>query len=145
MATSFDTIIDRALIVVDDYKLLKLINQSQENFNSWCDSFLVSAVPNFINCRQKLDYDLDKREFEADLTNMEISILADLWVIAWWEKETNVATRINTLLQTNNSFKTHSVSQSLKEKDSRIASLYTKLHQKMENDYELQHLENIEF
>lgn len=145
MATSFDTIIDRALIVVDDYKLLKLINQNQENFNLWCDGFLISAVSNFINCRQKLDYDLDKREFEADLTNMEISILADLWVIAWWEKETNVATRINTLLQTNNSFKTHSAAQSLKEKDSRIASLYTKLHQKMENDYELQHLENIEF
>lgn len=144
MATSFDTIIDRALIVVDDYKLLKLINQSRDDFNSWCDGFLVSAVPNFINCRQKLDYDLDKREFEADLTNMEISILADLWVLAWYERETNVATGINTLLQTNNSFKTHSASQNLKEKDSRISSLYTKLHQKMENDYELQYLDELD-
>lgn len=144
MATSFNTIIDRALIVVNDYKLLKLINQSRDDFNTWCDSFLVSAVPNFTNCRQKLDYDLDKREFEADLTNMEISILADLWVIVWWEKETNVASRINALLQTNNSVKTHSASQNLKEKDARISSLYTKLHQKMENDYELQYLDELD-
>lgn len=143
MATSFDTIIDRALIVVNDYKLLKLINQSQESFNTWCDGFIVAAVPNFTKCRQKLDYDLEKREFTADLTDMEISILADLWVLAWYERETNVATGINTLLQTNNSFKTHSASQNLKEKDARISSLYTKLHQKMENDYELQYLDEI--
>ena len=144
MATSFDIIIDRALIVVDDYKLLKLINQSRDDFNLWCDGFLVSAVSNFTNCRQKLDYDLENREFESDLTNMEISILADLWVLAWWEKETNVASRINALLQTNNSVKTHSASQNLKEKDSRISSLYTKLHQKMENDYELQYLDKLD-
>ena len=144
MATSFDTIIDRALIVVNDYKLLKLINKSREEFNTWCDGFLVTAASNFVNCRQKLDYDLDKREFEADLTNMEISILADLWVLAWYERETNVATGINTLLQTNNSFKTHSASQNLKEKDARISSLYTKLHQKMENDYDLQYLDEID-
>lgn len=143
MATSFDTIIDRALIVVNDYKLLKLINQSQESFNTWCDGFIVVAVPNFTKCRQKLDYDLEKREFTADLTDIEISILADLWVLAWYERETNVATGINTLLQTNNSFKTHSASQNLKEKDARISSLYTKLHQKMENDYELQYLDEI--
>ena len=144
MATSFDTIIDRALIVVNDYKLLKLINKSREDFNMWCDGFLVTAASNFVNCRQKLDYDLDKREFAADLTNMEISILADLWVLAWYERETNVATGINTLLQTNNSFKTHSTSQILKEKDARISSLYTKLHQKMENDYDLQYLNEID-
>lgn len=144
MATSFDIIIDRATTVVNDYKLQKLFNQSQENFDMWCDGFIVAAVPNFINCRQKLDYDLEKREFTADLTNMEISILADLWVLAWYDRETNDATGINTLLQTNNSFKTHSASQNLKEKDSRISSLYTKLHQKMENDYELQYLDEID-
>ena len=143
MATSFDTIIDRALVTVEDYKLLKLINTSQDNFNTWCDGFLISAIPNFLNCRQILDYDMDKREFTANLTNMEISILADLWVIAWWERETNDSTKINALLQTNNSFKTHSASQNLKEKDARISSLYTKVSQKMLNDYELQHLDEI--
>ena len=143
MATSFDTIIDRALVTVEDYKLLKLINTSQDNFNAWCDGFLISAIPNFLNCRQILDYDMDKREFTEDLTNMEISILADLWVIAWWERETNDSTKINALLQTNNSFKTHSASQNLKEKDARISSLYTKVSQKMMNDYELQYLDEI--
>jgi hypothetical protein len=144
MATSFDEIIDRALIVVNDYKLLKLINQSQEGFQTWCDGFVVAAIPNFLNCRQSLEYDLDARQFNADLTNMEISILSDLWVIAWYERETNDSTKLNALLQTNNSFKTHSASQNLKEKDARISSLYTKVSQKMMNDYELQHLDEID-
>lgn len=83
MPTSFDQVIDLALVTVDDYKLTKLYNQSQEGFQKWCDGFLLSAIPNFFQCRQSLDYDLTTRQFVSELTNTEISILADLWIIEW--------------------------------------------------------------
>ena len=83
MSTSFDQVIDLALVTVDDYKLVKLYNQSQEGFQKWCDGFLLSAIPNFFQCRQSLDYDLSTRQFVSELTNVEISILADLWIIEW--------------------------------------------------------------
>ena len=37
MPTSFDTIIDLALTLIDDYKLIKLYNQSQTKFLAYCD------------------------------------------------------------------------------------------------------------
>ena len=83
MPTSFDQVIDLALVTVDDYKLVKLYNQSQQGFQKWCDGFLLSAIPNFFQCRQSLDYDLTARQFVSELTNTEISILADLWIIEW--------------------------------------------------------------
>ena len=81
--TSFDQVIDLALVTVDDYKLVKLYNQSEQEFKKWCDGFLLSAVPNFFQCRQSLEYDATTRQFVSDLTNIEISILADFWIIEW--------------------------------------------------------------
>ena len=138
MATSFDEVIDLALVNVEDYKFLKAYKQGEEVFNKWCDGFLLSAIPNFTQCRQKLDYDIEKREFIADLTVTEISILADLWVIAWFKKETNDSTKINALLQPNSGgFKTHAASQNLKEKGAYLDALREKVSQKIV-DYQLQ-------
>ena len=52
MATSFDIVEDRALMLVDDYKLTKLYNKSEDNFKKWCDGFLINAIPNFIRCNK---------------------------------------------------------------------------------------------
>ena len=145
MATSFDVVEDLALTTVRDYKLGKIYNQSEEGFKKYVDSFLIAAIPNFLGCRQSLDYDKELRVFFSDLTPMEISILADLWVLKWFETETQDATKINVLLQTNNSFKTNSAAQNLKEKDSYIKSLYSSVYQKMQNDYPLQYLDELDF
>lgn len=143
MATSFDKIIDLALVNVEDYKLIKAYNQGQQVFNKWCDGFLLTAIPNFTQCRQNLDYDAEKREFNSDLTNLEISILADLWIISWFENETNDSTKINALLQASGGFKTHAASQNLKEKASYLDGLREKLSQKIV-DYQLQDIDSIE-
>ena len=74
MPTSFDKIIDVALLTVNDYKFLKLYNQSQEGFQKWCDGFLLAAIPNFFQCRQSLDFDLEQRQFVNELTFTEISL-----------------------------------------------------------------------
>ena len=140
--TPFDKVIDLALVTVDDYKLVKLYNQSEEAFKKWCDGFLISAVPNFFQCRQSLDYDAVNREFVSDLTATEISILADLWVIEWFDRETQNSAKINALLQTTGSFKTHAASQNLKEKGVYLDSLREKVYQKI-TDYQLQDLDSI--
>lgn len=135
--TSFDEIIDIALVKVDDYKIMKAYNQSQDVFKQYCDGFLINAIPNFFQCKQSLDYNVDKRKFISDLTNVEISILADFWVIEWFNREIQNSTKINALLQTSGSFKTHAASQNLKEKGAYIDILREKVYQKI-TDYLLQ-------
>lgn len=144
MPTSFDQVIDLALVTVDDYKLVKLYNQSQQGFQQWCDGFLLSAIPNFFQCRQSLDYDVTTRQFVSDLTETEISILADLWVISWLLRETQNSAKINALLQTSGSFKTHAASQNLKEKSAYLDGLREKVYQKI-TDYQLQDISSITF
>ena len=140
--TPFDTIIDLALRLIDDYKLIKLYNQSQTKFLAYCDGLLLAAVPNFFRCNQNLDYDATQRQFNNQLTSAEISILADLWILEWFKKETQDSRKINALLQSSGSFKSHSAAQNLKEKTSYLDGLREKVEQKMTN-YQLQNLNNI--
>lgn len=139
--TPFDKVIDLALITVDDYKLLKLYNQSEVGFKKWCDGFLISAIPNFFRCRQSLEYDTITREFVSDLTTTEISILADLWIIEWFNRETQNSVSINALLQSG-SFKTHSAAQNLKEKGIYLDAMWERVNQKI-TDYQLQDIDSI--
>lgn len=142
MPTSFDEIIDLALTLIDDYKLVKLYNQSQTKFLAYCDSLLIAAIPNFFRCNQSLDYTTDTRQFNNQLTSSEISILADLWVVEWFKKETQDSKKINALLQSSGSFKSHSAAQNLKEKSSYLDELREKVEQKMTN-YQLQNIDSI--
>lgn len=114
--TSFDDVIDRALTEVNDYRLTKLYtNQPISEFNTYVDSFLISAIPLFDKCRQSLVYDLDDRVFESDLTMLECSILAKLWVLQWYRKDNQTYALYRQHLQNSGSFKNHSESQNLKE------------------------------
>lgn len=142
MPTSFDTIIDLALTLIDDYKLIKLYNQSQTKFLVYCDNLLISAIPNFFRCNQSLEYTAETRQFNNELTNAEISILADLWILEWFKKETQDSRKINALLQSSGSFKSHSAAQNLKEKSTYLDGLREKVEQKMTN-YQLQNIDNI--
>lgn len=142
MPTSFDTIIDLALTLIDDYKLRKLYDQSEANFLMFCDSLLLAAIPNFFRCNQSLDYDTVTRQFNNQLTSLEISILADLWILEWFKKETQDSRKINALLQSSGSFKSHSAAQNLKEKTTYLDGLREKVSQKMTN-YQLQNIDNI--
>ena len=114
--TSFDDIIDLALVEVNDYRLTKLYkNQSIDDFNTYVDGFLVSAIPLFTKCKQSLDYDLQERVFISNLNSMEKSILAKLWVLQWYRKDNQTYALYRQHLQNSGSFKNHSESQNLKE------------------------------
>lgn len=121
--TSFDRIEELALSIVDDYKLSKLIESSYDNFQSFCDGLLYNAIPQFIECRQSLDYNAEQREFNVVLTNLEIYILSRYWVIAWWERENNNAAQIALKLGIKNQYSYNSESQNFKEKQNVIDKL----------------------
>lgn len=121
--TSFDRIEELALSIVDDYKLDKLFNNSYDDFQSFCDNLLFNAIPQFTECRQALNYNAEQREFNADLTNLEIYILSRYWVIAWWERENNNAAQIALKLGIKNQYSYNSESQNFKEKQNVIDKL----------------------
>lgn len=121
--TSFDQIETLALSIVEDYKLNKLFESSYDNFQKFCDGLLFNAFPQFTECRQDLTYNVETREFDVDLTNLEIYILSRYWVIAWWERENNNAAQIALKLGIKNQYSYNSESQNFKEKQNIIDKL----------------------
>lgn len=139
MATSFDVVIQSGLTNIDDYKLVKLYNQDETAFNKWVDGFLIAAVPDFVQCRQDLTYDADSRQFNSDLTQMEISILGKLWAIRWFTRETQVNTEISLGININGGVNRHSEAQNLKEKSAHLDKMREKVRQDI-TDYQVQDL-----
>ena len=121
--TSFDQIETLALSIVEYYKLNKLFENSYDNFQKFCDGLLFNALPQFTECRQDLTYNVETREFDVDLTNLEIYILSRYWVIAWWERENNNAAQIALKLGIKNQYSYNSESQNFKEKQNVIDKL----------------------
>lgn len=125
--TSFDDVIDLALVTVNDYRLSKLITQGVADFNTYVDGFLISAIPFFPECRQDLSYNLDERTFNSDLTMLEKSILANLWIIQWYSRDNQTYALYRQHLQAASSFKNHSESQNLKENSTYLDKLREEL------------------
>lgn len=121
--TSFDKIEDLALSIIEDYKLQRVFDSDYESFQKFCDNLLFNALPQFVECRQDLSYDEQAREFDADLTALEIYILSRYWVIAWWERENNNAAQIALKLGIKNQYSYNSESQNFKEKQNIIDKL----------------------
>lgn len=121
--TSFDTIETRALAVIEDYKLKKLFDSSIDGFEKYCDGLLMVAVPQFYECLKSLRYDEVARTFSEDLNEQEVSILANFFVITWWQRENNNAAQIALKLKTSQSFTTNSEAQNFKEKQNVIDKL----------------------
>lgn len=138
--TEFDLIIDLALTTVNDYRLQKLFSQSEDEFRTYCDGFLLSAVPLFVpKCRQSLEYDATERTFTADLTSTEQAILAKLWVIQWYARDNQTYALYRQHLQNSGSFKNHAESQNLKEN-----STYTdKLREEVDRQITAYQLEDL--
>lgn len=87
MATSFETIIDRFLGKISDDMYLEL---TPEDTIRDAKQFLVDAIPYFEFPRFALyDYNADLEEYNVDLTDEEINILALLMKTAWLERQIN--------------------------------------------------------
>ena len=68
MGTSFETVIDSAVITIRDYKLDKLFKEDEESFIEVMTAYLVRAIPKFApSCNKSLDYNIGTKEFVEDL------------------------------------------------------------------------------
>lgn len=140
--TSFDKIEDLALITIDDYALNVLYNQDEDKFKSVCDGYLISAIGNFTRCRTSLSYNTDDRAFDSDLSDLEVSILADLWQIEWMERKTQDSKQFQLKLKNSSGFQFNSESQNLKEKSTHLDKMREKVEQKI-TQYQLQDLDSV--
>ena len=134
--TSFDTIIDLAMATIQDYKLNNLYDSSQADFATITNAFLVRGLPEFTNCKSSLAHDSNQHAFLADLSPLEISILADLWVYEWFNWHVQNVTQFQGKMSPSD-FKHYSEAENLKQKSEYMDKIREKFNQKMV-DYSLQ-------
>ena len=82
MATSFDSVIDMALIIIRDYKLDALYDSDENSFKQVLQGYMLKGLPKFeVSSIKSLEYNLTNREFVEDLDDIEIDIISDWTVI----------------------------------------------------------------
>ena len=130
MPTPFDDIYDLFLVEIKDYKIDYLQAWPTE-ISNYLQGFLMKAIPDFDNCVQNLeDYNLTNTQFNANLTLTEKSILSNLMVIKWLNKEINDVTQFNLHLN-DTDFKHYSEAQNLQQKTSHRDGLREIINQDM--------------
>ena len=142
MATSFDSIEDLALIEIQDYRINEFV-PGECSFQLYLDGLLVKAVPQFTECLQSLDYDLETRTFVSTLTNLEQAILAGYVVEVWMKQVVQDITQMN-LHMTNREFKTYSEAENLKQKADYLDKIREK-NKQLTVDYQLKNISQISY
>lgn len=147
MSTPFSDVIDRALLTIRDYKLDALYNDTsdgQEVLENILVGYVEKAIPYFSQCLTPLDYDIDAREFNEDLDNAEINILADYVVIVWYEAELQDVLEFKEALQ-DKEFKRYSTGQNLNPRQNYLTELKTRVHQEGQNYQALRNFDKLPF
>lgn len=143
MSTPFSNIIDRALVVIRDYGLDSLYAKDEDAFIGVMQNYLLKGVPRFIECTKDLSYDTTEQAFDADLSDVEIDILADYVVISWYEDNINDVLEFKEPLQ-DREFKRLATGQNLKPRQDYLTMLYTRVKQNTTN-YLWSDFENLPF
>ena len=111
--TSYDDIIDLALVSIEDYHLNKL----PKDFNIVLEGFMVRGLANFENCKKDLSQrDDERRIFLSKLKKKKKSIIADYTVISWLDKEINDVRQITGMMQNNKEAHRYSEANNLNAK-----------------------------
>ena len=81
MATTYDKVYNRALAKIQDFDLANLPDRDlEEMLHGW----LISAIAKFRQCKSDLsDRDEELRQFNVDLEDEEVEILAIMVVREW--------------------------------------------------------------
>lgn len=118
--TSYDDILDLALVSIEDYHLNRLAVDSPKDFNIVLEGFMVRGLANFENCKKDLsDRNDEERVFNCELSEIEKSIIADYTVIAWLDKEINDVRQITGMMQNNKEAHRYSEANNLNAKINR--------------------------
>lgn len=126
MGTTFEEIYDLAKIIIADYRLDSLYQQSQEQFMKYFKGLLVSGMSEFIdNSLTDLSYTDDA--FNNVLSVQEKSILAYTIVLRWYESIQNDVLALRSKL-TSRQFKQVDISSSMKQRQENIDKLVEKIN-----------------
>lgn len=135
MGTLFEKVYDRALMIIEDYKLNKLAEQDYEAFLLYLQGTLERSIPDFTSCNTDLSYNEveDKNgnmvmAFDKELSNKEINILSSIMVYNWFSRKVQDVTQFQGHLS-NKEFKAHSEANNLKEKSEYLDRLREKYNQ----------------
>lgn len=143
MGTSFETVYDRAITTVKDYKLDQLAQSDYQSFLLYWQSILELAVPEFTGCLTSLDYDVATQTFAETLSTQEVNIVAKMMVAGWFASELQDVTQFKLHLQ-NREYKTHAEGQNLKERSEYLDRLREKYTQDITN-YQLSNLSKLPY
>ena len=141
--TAFTEIYDRALIVMQDYKLDNLANTNYDAFLVFMKGLLESGIPFFNCCLKSLDYEEIEGEtfFTSDLNRKEKSILAMCLVHEWFKRDVNDAAQYRQKLSTRD-FKTESSYQSLQKRSEHLDKMKEQIVQEIQN-YQVEHMDEL--
>lgn len=143
MGTLFDEVKDIALMVIRDYKLDSLYENNSCYFEKYTDGILIKAIGEFSSCLDDLSYNSELRRFYRQLSNSEISILADYFVIIWFKMQVQDVTQFNLHLK-NRDFQFYSEGQNLKEKSAYLDKLNEDVSRKIV-EYQNNNIDKIPF
>jgi hypothetical protein len=128
MGTPYSGIYDLFTMLVNDYKLVSLFEISPERFEQYLGGWLTFAIAEFTSCKTSLERSTGG--FVATLSIVEQTILAELMVVFWLQKEVQDVNQMNLKLQ-DRDFKTYPEAQNLKEKSAYLAVVRERVSQKM--------------
>lgn len=144
MATSFDSVIDMALIIIRDYKLDSLYQNSPEDFNLVLQGYMLKGLPKFeVSAMKSLDYNLETKTFNEDLSNIEIDIISDWTVIMWYTDQLQDVLEFKEPLR-DVDFNRFATGQNLKPRQAYLEELRRKVKQDTTN-YQFQYINDLPY
>ena len=144
MATSFDSVIDMALIIIRDYKLDSLYQNSPEDFNLVLQGYMLKGLPKFeVSAMKSLDYDLETKTFNEDLSSIEIDIISDWTVIMWYTDQLQDVLEFKEPLR-DVDFNRFATGQNLKPRQAYLEELRRKVKQDT-TSYQFQYINDLPY
>ena len=144
MATSFDSVIDMALIIIRDYKLDALYESDENSFKQILQGYMLKGLPKFeVSSIKSLEYNLANREFVEDLDSVEIDIISDWTVIMWYTDQLQDVLEFREPLS-DLDFKRLATGQNLKPRQAYLQELRRKAKQDATN-YQFQHMNQLPY
>ena len=144
MATSLDSVIDMALVIIRDYKLDSLYQENENAFKTVLEGYMLKGLPKFeVSCMKSISYNTNTKSFDEDLTSIEIDIISDWTVIMWYTDQINDVLEFKEPLR-DVDFNRLATGQNLKPRQAYLEELRRKAKQDATN-YQFQYLDSLPY
>lgn len=143
MGTPLDVIVDRALVVIGDYKLDKIAQVDPDAFRTILEGYMIRGVPKFEGCLKSLEYNYQQHCFYCDLDMYEIDIIASLLVLEWYDRYIQDILAFTEPLK-DSDFSKYSTGQNLRPRHERSNELRRRVKQDITN-YQLLHINELPY